>query len=236
MRLLVLLLTFVIAAPTALAQPRGRGAPASVDRRETIKKKIRALRAFTLTEELELDEATAGKLFPVLAKWDDVTDKLLVARTDLTRRLQGASAIKDPRAIDKLIDEAIANQKALWDLEDKRLVELRKILTPAQAARLVVVLPQFERRIQNQLRKVIQNQRAGGRAGRAGGRPGDPFDEGPDDELGDDHGAPIDPFSGRQGPRSTPDPAPNRAPAPAPRRGAEPPCDPFSHVRPCPPS
>ena len=133
MRFLVLLLALVLGAPTVMAQPRGRGAQAPLDRRETIKKKIRALRAYTLTEELKLDEPTAAKLFPVLAKWDDVTDKLLVARTDLTRQLEGAGAIKDARAVDKLIDEALANQKAFWDLEDKRLAELRKILTPEVA-------------------------------------------------------------------------------------------------------
>lgn len=225
MRFLALLLALVLGAPTVMAQPRGRGAPAPVDRREMIKKKIRALRAYTLTEELKLDEATAGKLFPVLAKWDDVTDKLLLARADLTRQLEGVGAVKDPRAIDRLIDDAVANQKAFWDLEDKRLAELRKILTPAQAARLVVVLPQFERRIQNQLRKAIQNRRAGSRAG------------GDDDDF-------VDPFSDnvprpRGGPpgetprRRIPDPPPVRAPAPAPPREPTKPCDPFSSGRPC---
>ena len=53
--------------------------PRPRDRREKIKKKIRALRAYTLTEELSLDEATAGKLFPMLAKYDDELDRLLVA-------------------------------------------------------------------------------------------------------------------------------------------------------------
>jgi len=56
---------------------------------ETIKKKIRALRAYTLTEELKLDDKTAAQLFPALARWDDVTDKLLVQRVDLTRQLAG---------------------------------------------------------------------------------------------------------------------------------------------------
>ena len=238
MRLLVILLAIMLGSPTVMAQPRGRGAPAPVDRRETIKKKIRALRAYTLTEELKLDEATAGKLFPVLAKWDDVTDKLLVARADLARQLEGVGAIKDPRAIDKLIDDAVANQKAFWDLEDKRLVELRRILTPAQAARLVVVLPQFERRIQNQLRKAIQNQRTGGRAGGRAGRTND-ADFG-DDEGGDLSGDPFaDPFAGRgRGTRGAPldppnppaprAPAPRNAPAPSPPGATKPKCDPFS--------
>src|SRR3954471_19029531 len=148
-RRIALALTLAIAAP-AVAQPAsptvpaGPGAPGAQNaaKREAIKKRIRALRAYTLTEELGLDEQTAGRLFPALAKWDDVTDKLLVARVDVNRRLRAAETLRDAKAIDRLIDEAIANQKAFWDLEDKRLGELRKILSPAQTARLLVVLPE----------------------------------------------------------------------------------------------
>jgi hypothetical protein len=151
MRILVVLLALFVAAPV-FAQPAG----APVDRREKIKKKIRALRAYTLTEELALDEATAGKLFPLLARYDDEFDKLLGARVDLQKRLSTADQLKDPKQIDKLIDEAAANQRALWDTESKRLAELRKILTPAQVARTVVILPALERKIQNQLRRAAR--------------------------------------------------------------------------------
>lgn len=156
MRALVLVL---LLATVAHAQPRNPNV--AQDRREAVKKKIRAMRAYTLTDELGLDEKSASRLFPILAKWDDVTDKLLQARVDIQRRLT-SGATTDPKQLDKLIDEAVANQKAFWDLEDKRLAELRKVLTPAQTARLLVVLPAFERRIQNQLKRAIKR-----RAGRA---------------------------------------------------------------------
>jgi hypothetical protein len=155
MRILVVLLALFVAAPV-FAQPAG----APVDRREKIKKKIRALRAYTLTEELALDEATAGKLFPLLARYDDEFDKLLGARADLQKRLVTADQIKDPKQIDKLIDDAAANQRALWDTEAKRLGELRKILTPAQVARALVILPALERKIQNQLRRAARGDKA----------------------------------------------------------------------------
>lgn len=157
MRALWLAIVCALAAPVA-AQP-GRGAPPPAqDRREAVKKKIRVMRAYTLTEELSLDEKTASKLFPVLSRWDDVTDKLLVQRSDLQRRLAAAAAIKDPKLLDQLVDEAVANQKAFWDAEEKRLAELRKILTPAQTVRLLVVLPTFERRIQNQIQRVVEKR------------------------------------------------------------------------------
>ena len=168
----LLLLALVLAPVSAHAQAPGQtppiGAPTTKQerqqqrqerqqqKREDIKQRIRALRAYTLTEELALDEQTAGKLFPLLAKFDDEFDKLLQQRQDLQRQLDASGDIKDPKAVDKLIDAAIANQRALWDTEDKRLAQLRKILTPAQVARVLVVLPAMERKIQNQLRKAVQ--------------------------------------------------------------------------------
>jgi hypothetical protein len=127
----------------------------NAQRREEIKKKIRSLRAYALTTELGLDEKTGARLWPVLAKYDDEIDKLLQQRVDVHRRLTTADQLKDPKAQDRLVDEAVANQKAFWSVEERRLAELRKILTPAQTARLLVVLPAFERKIQNQLRRAI---------------------------------------------------------------------------------
>jgi hypothetical protein len=161
---LVILLLLATAAGAQPRDPRGPAPVLSADRREAIKKRIRVMRAATLTDELNLDEKALSRLLPVLSKWDDVTEDLLRKRVDLQRRLTAPDAAKDPRALDRVIDEAVANQKAFWDLEDKRLAELRRILTPAQIARLLIVLPAFERKIQNQLRRAI-NRRGGAGSG-----------------------------------------------------------------------
>jgi hypothetical protein len=208
-------LALAIAAP-AIADPLPPPGTSSADpastRREAIKKRIRALRAYTLTEELGLDEVTASKLFPVLAKWDDVTDKLLVQRVAITRQLRAADASQNPRTVDKLVDEAVANQKAFWDLEDRRLVELRKILSPAQTARLLIVLPAFERKIQNQLKRAIQKKDRGGaavRKNRVQAEYGDDDDDVEPDEL-------------------PPEQRPRTGPAKQAQPPADGPCDPFS--------
>lgn len=212
MRHVVLALLVALLVPTVAHAQHAPKTPA--ERRESIKKKIRAMRAYTLTEELSLDAGLAGKLFPLLAKWDDVTDKLLVARTDLTRQLAAADAIRDPRAVDRLIDEAVANQKAFWDLETQRLVELRKILTPAQTAKLLIVLPTFERRIQNRLQRVIN--RAGGRHKGSPSARGDDTDDDDDDVL--------------RGERDDAPAPPHAAPPPATTKPA---CDTFSSPHGC---
>ena len=162
----VLTIVLLLLSSVAIAQPRDRRGDPAAARRTAIKQRIRVLRAATLTEELKLDEKTLSRVLPALAKWDDVTEDLLKKRVDIQGRIEATDG-KDPKATDKLIDEAVANQKAFWDLEGQRLAELRKILTPAQTAKLLIVLPQFERRIQNQLRRALsnaQNRRGGGRA------------------------------------------------------------------------
>jgi hypothetical protein len=184
-------------------------------KRDRVKKRIRALRAYTLTEELGLNEADAGKLFPVLAKFDDEFDRLLAERQQLQQALDGAGDLKDKKAIDKLIDQSVANQRAVWEAEDKRIAEIRKILTPAQVARTLVVLPALERRIQNQLRNAVK-QGGGGGGARNKSRAVQDFDD--DDDVE---------------PNEPPKPALKKpAGTPGPNRPNQP-CDPFNTLHGC---
>ena len=204
------------------AQPR-RGGPAGVslaERREEIKRRIRSMRAYTLTEELKLDPQVAGQLFPLLARYDDETDKLLEKRVDVQRRLRRAEALRDPRAVDRLIDEALATQRGFRDLEDRRITELRKVLSPLQTARLLVVLPEFERRIQNQLRKAIAQRPGAAAAGPARGAPAGAAADDPDDDAEPDEAPPPR----RRRLRREAPLAPHGPPSNAP--GNTPPCDP----------
>jgi hypothetical protein len=123
--------------------------------------------------------------------------------------------MKDGKAIDHVIDDAIANQKAFWDLEERRLGEIRKVLSPAQTARLLIVLPEFERRIQNQLRRAIAKRQDG-----VGGAGAKDNDDGDDDREPDEQPHP-------RGPVKKAPPLPPARPSSGPP-GATPPCDPFS--------
>lgn len=190
--------TFAATAGVASAQapgqtsPGGGGGGAQV-KRERIKQRILTMRAWQLTQELQLDEATAAKVFPLLAKYDDTFAKLLREAVDLRRTAIDAAARHDDRALDDVIDKIVANQRARWDTDEARFKGLRKVLSAPQAARLLVVLPQIDRRIQNQLRRALgggaaQPRRRGRGAGAAVG----PDDGGgtDDDILDDDPAVP----------------------------------------------
>jgi hypothetical protein len=158
-------------APTV--QPREKAPPPQKEtKRDRVKKRIRAMRAYALTTELGLESEDAGRLFPLLQKFDDEFDRLLATRSNLQRKLDDTGGM-NAKAIDKLIDQSLANQRDFWNLEEKRIAELRKILTPAQVARLLVVLPALERRITNQLRQAAKPA--------VGGRKNDASDD--DDDV-----------------------------------------------------
>jgi hypothetical protein len=165
MRRTAVALALVLSAAPAFAQAPGATSPTNVpvaqpqSRADKIKQRIRERRAFELTDALDLDQKAAARMSAVMERYDEQFDRLLAQRAELQQRLNGADQIKDPKVLAKLIDDAMANQRAFWDVEEHRLAELRTVLTPQQTARLIVTLPQLERQLQNQLQKAI-NQKA----------------------------------------------------------------------------
>lgn len=148
---LVLALGTIVVAPVH---------PAHADRIENIKKRIRQMRAAAIASAIDLDEKQSTKLFPLLAKFDDENEVLARERAALARKLEDATTSKNAKEVDKVIDDAAANQKKLWKLEEDKLAEIRKILTPQQTAKLLIVLPEWERKMQNRLRKALDAKEA----------------------------------------------------------------------------
>jgi hypothetical protein len=138
--------------------PPPNGPKPPMSRADKIKQQIREKRAFELTDALDLDEKTAARMFAVMARYDEQFDRLLAQRAELQQKLNAADQIKDPKVLAKLIDDAMANQRAFWDVEEHRLAELRTVLTPQQTAKLIVKLPQLERQLQNQIQKAINQK------------------------------------------------------------------------------
>ncbi len=164
-------------APTAQsAQP----AQAQQQRRAEIRKKLLAFRAYRVTEELQLDEAGATRVFPLLTKYDQQIEQLTLERFELHKALRQNPT--DAKVIDDLIRRTLANRRAFVELEERRIGELRKVLSPVQTARLLVVLPEIEQQIKSQIRRSVRRQDAGDRGSR-GNR--------------DDGGGALDPFQKR---------------------------------------
>ncbi len=140
--------------PTRVSQTNTKKA-----KRDKIRQRIRAMRAWRLTEALELDETTAAKLFPILNRFDEKMEPVARQAAKLRRRmrkgLKNAAKAKD---IDKGIDALVAVKKRMNDLQEKRFAALRKVVTPIQAAKMLVLLPEIDRAIQREIRKAMRGQ------------------------------------------------------------------------------
>ncbi len=195
--LIVTVIATAVAAP-AMARPRNGARVAQADRRDKVKKKLRTMRAYVLTDELGLDEATAAKLFPILADYDDEFEAVAKAGVALRTRAREAADKGDDKALDTIIDEVVANQRKRWELDEARFKKLRKVLTTRQAARILVVLPEIDRKIlqggaqgrarrraraRGQARRPAGQGRQGGEGqGQGQGRPGGRRRRRPDEE------------------------------------------------------
>ena len=162
LKLVITLLALVLVAGSAAAQPgrvqarQGSGAQAD---KAAMKKRIRAMRVWYLTEELELDDATAARLFPVLGKYDDQLDALQVEGARLRRELRKALAGRGNQAeAARLVDALLAHYDKVYQLQRDRFVAARKVLSGAQAGRLLMVLPRVDNAVRRQIGRVMRGQ------------------------------------------------------------------------------
>ncbi len=160
MRLPAVILSLALAAQlgTARAQPRpgtsgGAGAMAPEDhrtpdqlRREVLDR-MRALRAFRIVDALKLDEATSGRLFAVLSRYDDREVQIAAERHQIMHelRVDADAAHPDDARLNSDLNRLIANRSKQRAMEDERIKDVRKVLTPAQQAKLVLLMPRLER-------------------------------------------------------------------------------------------
>ena len=187
----LLLVALALAAGSAAAQP-GRSAPARPGAgpadKAALKKRIRAMRVWYLTEELELDDATAARLFPVLGKYDDQLEALQLEGARLRRELRQGLAGRRRGNPDsaRLVDALLAHYDKVYQLQRDRIIAARKVLSPAQTGRLILVLPRVDNAIRRQIGRVMRGQ-AMGKERRGRGRRGhspdleDPYADEEDD-------------------------------------------------------
>ena len=151
------------AAPASAQGPhRGPAAPAGGDKRSSdqlrkeVLERMRALRAWRIVEELKLDETASARLFPILAKYDEQELALAAERRDIARELRALLAAPHPddTKLSAAIERMLANRVKRHALKDERIKELRKVLTPVQQAKLVLLLPQLEREFAQFIREV----------------------------------------------------------------------------------
>lgn len=130
--------------------------------RNEVMDQMRTMRMWKLTEELKLDQATAAKVFPVLAQYDEKGKAISKERWELARDVQDQveSGKPDEAKLRKLIDHLQANQARRNALDEERFKALRTALTPLQQAKLLLLLPRIEDDFRHRIREAIRAQKA----------------------------------------------------------------------------
>ena len=126
--------------------------------------RMRALRAWRIVEELKLDENASARLFPILAKYDEQEMALAAERRDIAQELRTLLAAPSPttRKLTAAINRMLANRTKRHAMRDERIKEVRKVLTPVQQAKLVLLLPRLEREFAQFIRDVAGGKRDDG--------------------------------------------------------------------------
>ena len=149
-------------------RPPGHSAPAADRRspdqlRKEVLERMRALRAWRIVDELKLDENASAHLFPILARYDDQELALAAERRDIAQEIRTLLAAPQPddAKLTAAINRMVANREKRHAMKDERLKELRKVLTPVQQAKLVLLLPRLEREFAQFIRDVAGGKEDG---------------------------------------------------------------------------
>lgn len=129
--------------------------------RDQIFDQMRADRMWKLTDALKLDEAAAARVFPLLSKYDDQERNLGHDRAQTFRELRQAieAPAPDGARINTLIDRLLALRARRQALGTEKNRELRKMLTPVQMAKLMMITPRLDEGFRQRIHEAIDGQR-----------------------------------------------------------------------------
>ncbi len=154
-----MMMSLLFIAPVS-AEP-GRDGTAGENRRAEMLQKIRIVRMYSLTEALDLDEATAAKLFPYLRKHDATLESLQQNKHKSHRALR--EMVKndtfDGEAADRHFAVILEADIEIAKTERLQLEGLKGILSTEQRVKFVTAKPSFERKIREIMREERQRRR-----------------------------------------------------------------------------
>jgi hypothetical protein len=128
-----------------MGPPGTPGPDGDPERRKELRRRISALRMARLTQELDLDEATAAKLFPAINHQDERSAQIAEEHTKQMHKLDELCHKPDTKDADvaPVIDALFATRKQMRDVEDELHAKVRGILTPSQMAKFILFHEHF---------------------------------------------------------------------------------------------
>lgn len=162
----LLLSTLLILGSSIALADDGRRVPSEKEIGR-VRKKVEAMRAWRLIEELDLDEETTARLFPAMRRSDRQRQEIEADNRRIIRVINAELNRPDPdrKVIDRSLNELVRNRQNTFRNEEEHLQDVRKILSPEDTARYLL----FQVRFQREIRERIMRS---GRGGMEHGGPG----------------------------------------------------------------
>jgi Spy/CpxP family protein refolding chaperone len=157
------------AAPTPAAPPSGDFRHAKEQLRQQVIDRMQTMRMWKITEELKLTEAMAAQVFPLLARMDAQERDIARERGEIFRGLREEVDAPSPNSgrINAFIERFVANRARRVALENEKVTGLRKVLSPVQQAKLVLLLPRLDEAFRHHIRETMTRGHGPGRDGSA---------------------------------------------------------------------
>jgi hypothetical protein len=126
---------------------------------ERHRERARTFLVLRITEELELSDDKALQISRILSQSEENREKLRGERLALGEKLRDALKSSDDEKIDELVSQLNEIDRKLVLTGSDSMVEVQKILTPAQRGKLALLIPEIQRRIRT---GIARRSREGG--------------------------------------------------------------------------
>jgi len=129
----------------------------SAEERERVRKRINLIRMWRLTEDLNLDEETGSKLFPLLRQYEEKRRVLARKREEILFTLKGQLKTGTPH--EDRIKGLLKEWEGIWaeeqDVKRREKDDLKEILSLEQQAKYII----FQQEFTKEMRRMIADVR-----------------------------------------------------------------------------
>ena len=148
----ILMVVFVLLAATAYSED---------PRKVEAMKRIEMLRIWRLTELLNLQEADAAVVFPILHKYDKTYQTQSDKREQLVQKLQGVLNAPTPteKQIREITSQVLKVDQETMVIREKMYKDLDQILTAEQVAKYLIFEMHFKQEIDELINQVRRDKR-----------------------------------------------------------------------------
>lgn len=150
-----MMLTLTLALPAAAQGPLAQ-------KRAALKQQVTDYMIQQLTQQVPLDAPTATRVREIWVRYQDQIEGVHREQGMIMKELKSLLAAAQPNdaRLTQLSDQALANKLKVEQLDNQRALELRRVLTPVQLAKVIVISPALRRQVQQQFWKAMQEAQA----------------------------------------------------------------------------